>query len=113
MLLNTGQTQENVLCQTTRSMLITVESKSVVDTLLCPKYIVFDLCSHISVQGKWLVLNFCSFGGFTGLSRVILDVKIILGGGGGGGGGAGAPPSSPAPMPLHAQTRTHKHMWCL
>ena len=28
-----------------------------VDTLLCPKSIVFDLCSHISVQGKWLVLS--------------------------------------------------------
>ena len=51
-------TQESVLCQTTHSMLITVEPKLVVDTLLCPKFIVFDLCSHIiySVQGKWLVL---------------------------------------------------------
>ena len=48
-------THENVLCQTTRSMLITVEPKSVVDTLLCPKFIIFDLHSHI-VQGKWLVL---------------------------------------------------------
>ena len=40
------------------AMLITVEPKLVVDTLLCPKFIVFDLCSHIiySVQGKWLVL---------------------------------------------------------
>ena len=48
-----------ILCQTTRSMLITVlvEPKSVVDTLLCPKFIVFDLCSHIiySVQGKWVI----------------------------------------------------------
>ena len=60
-------TQENVLCQTTRSMLITVEPKSVVNTLLSPKLNVFDLCSHISVQGKWLVLNFALFGGLTGL----------------------------------------------
>ena len=40
-------TQENMLCQTTYSMLIKVEPKLVVDTLLCPKFIVFDLCSHI------------------------------------------------------------------
>ena len=45
-------TQENMLCQTTRSILITVEPKLVVDTLLCPKFIVFDLSNHISVQGK-------------------------------------------------------------
>ena len=60
-------TPENVLCQTTRSMLITVEPRSVVTTLLCPKLNVFDLYSHISVQGKWLVLNYALFGGFTGL----------------------------------------------
>ena len=59
-------THENVLCQTTRSMLNTVEPKSVVVTLLCPKFIVFDLHSHI-VQGKWLVLNCFLFGGFTRL----------------------------------------------
>ena len=48
-------TGENVLYQTMCSTLITVKPKSVVDTLLCPKCFVFDLCSHISVQGKWLV----------------------------------------------------------
>ena len=60
-------------------MLITVEPKLGVDTLLCPKFIVFDLCNHISAQGKLLILNFSLFGGFTGLE----------GGGGGGGGGGG------------------------
>ena len=35
-----------------------------VDKLLCPKCII---CSHISVQGKWLVLSCSLFGGFTGL----------------------------------------------
>ena len=58
-----------MLYQTTRSMLITVEPKLVVDTLLCPKFIVFDLCNHISVKGKLLVLNFSLFGGFTGNIR--------------------------------------------
>ena len=63
MLLYTGE----YAYQTTHSMLITVEPKLVVDTLLCPKFIVFDLCNHISIQGKLLVLNFSLFGGFTGL----------------------------------------------
>ena len=42
-----------------------------IDTLLCPKSIVYDLCSHISVQGKWLVLSCPLFGGFTGLEHNI------------------------------------------
>ena len=51
-------THENVLYQTTHSTQITVGCKSVLTvTLLCPKSIAFDLCSHISVQGKWLVLS--------------------------------------------------------
>ena len=29
--------------------------------------IVFDLCSHISVQGKWVILSCLLFGAFTGL----------------------------------------------
>ena len=77
-----------MLCQTTCSMLIRVEPNLVVGTLVCPKFIVFDLCSHIiySVQGKWLVLNFSLFGGFT--QGNILDI-----------GGAAAPqtPGSYAP----------------
>ena len=89
-------TQENVLYQTTRSMLITVEPKLVVDTLLCPKFIVFDLCRHIihSVQGKWLVLNFPLFGGFTGLEGNI-GCQIL-----GGGGGTAAPQPPPPPPQL-------------
>ena len=53
-----------------RSMQITAGPKPVlicVDTLLRFKCIVFDICSHISVQGKWLVLSCPLFGGFTGL----------------------------------------------
>ena len=59
-----------MLYQTTCSMLITVEPKLVVDIirkyswtyisvdiLLCPKCIVFDICS---IQGKWVVLS-CPF----------------------------------------------------
>ena len=45
-------TQESVLCQTTHSasmLIITVEPILVVDNLLCPKFIVFDLCSHINI----------------------------------------------------------------
>ena len=73
-------THENVLYQTTRSTQITVGPKSAsVDTLLCPKSIVFDICSHISVQGKWLVLSCPLFGGFTGLESNI--GCQILGGG--------------------------------
>ena len=68
-----------MLCQTIRSMLITVEPKLVVAHLLCPKFsIVLDLCSHIiySVQGKWLVLNFSLLILEVSMShRVILDVK--------------------------------------
>ena len=57
-----------MLYQTTRSTQITVGPKSVL-TLYCvdPKSIVFNLCSHISVQGKWPVLSCPVFGGFTGL----------------------------------------------
>ena len=53
-------------CQTTRSMFNLNHSLT-----LYPKCIVFDLCSRISVQGKWLAL----FGGFTGLeSNYWIDV---------------------------------------
>ena len=69
-----------------------MEPKLVVDTLLCPKCIVSDLCSHVSVQGKWLVLNYetvlyleVSLG-----YRVILNVKY-----GGGGGGVQTTPGLP------------------
>ena len=55
-----------------------------IDTLLCPTSIVFDLCSHISVQGKWLVLSCPLFGGFTGLEGNI-GCQIL-------GGGALPPP---------------------
>ena len=63
------------------------------DTLLCPKCIVFDICS---VQEKWLVPSCPLFRGFTALDGIILDVKYwgalspnlnIR--------GAGAPPPSP------------------
>ena len=78
-----------MLYQTTFSMLITVEPKLVVDTLLCPKFIVFDLCNHISVQGKLLVLNFSLFGDFTGLEGNI-RCQIL---------GGWSPPSPPPPPP--------------
>ena len=41
-----------MLYKITCPMLITVEPKIVVETLLCPKFIVFDLCSHVSVRGN-------------------------------------------------------------
>ena len=53
------QEKENVLYQTMRSKLVTVEPKS----LYCVPNV--GLCSHISVLGKWLVLNCPLFGGFT------------------------------------------------
>ena len=71
-------------------MLITVEPKLVVDTLLCSKFL--KLCSHIIysvMQGKWLVLNF--FGAFTGLESNI-GCQIL------GGGGGLQPPGSYAPV---------------
>ena len=80
-----------MLYQTTRSILITVEPKLVIDTLLCPKFIVLDFCSHIiQCPGKTVawVLIFSLFGGFTGLEGNI-GCQIL----GGGGGGA-------APTPL-------------
>ena len=67
------------------------------DTLLCPKCIVFDICS---VQEKWLVPSCPLFRGFTALDGIILDVKYwgalspnlnIR--------GAGAPPPPPPPSP--------------
>ena len=45
-----------MLCQTTCSKLITVEPKLVVVTLLCPKFIVFDICSHyLKCPGREMV----------------------------------------------------------
>ena len=87
--------------------LITVGPKSVL-TLYCmsPKCIVFNICSHISVQGKWLVLSCPLFGGFTGLEGkwmsnfLFIYLFIFFGGGGRGAGAPSAPPppSSYAPV---------------
>ena len=71
---------ENMLYQTTHSTLITVEPNLVVDILLCPKFIVFDLYNYISVQGKMVGPDFCYvIRGFTGLYRVIIWMSNIGG----------------------------------
>ena len=76
-----------MLYQTTRSMLITVEPKLVVDTLLCPKFIVFDLCNHIDqCPGKIVGPEF-----FTGLEGNI-RCQIL------GGLEPPSPPGSYAPV---------------
>ena len=71
---------------------------SIIDTFLCHKCIVFDLCSHISVQGKWLVLNCPLIGGSTNIGCQILgglcpppNLDI---------GGAAAPPAPQPPRLL-------------
>ena len=81
-----------MLYQTTRSTQITVGPKSVLTLYCVPKNIVSDLCSHISVQGKWLVLSCSLFGGFTGLEGNI-GCQIL-------GGLEPPPPAPPAPTPL-------------
>ena len=85
-----------------RSTLITVEPKLVVDTSLCSKFIIFDLCTHISVQGNaWLVLNFSLlvyFGVFTGIEGNI--GCQILGAPQSDYWGAAAPPPPPPPPAL-------------
>ena len=79
---------------------------SIIDTFLCLKCIVFDLCSHISVQGKWLVLNCPLIGGFTNTGCQILGGLCPPPPQSGywGGGGGCSPPSPPpplAPTPLY------------
>ena len=71
--------------------------------LLCPKSIVFDLCSNTSVQGKWLVLSCPLFGGFTELEGniyyQILPPNLNI-------GGAGAPPPPSPPQLLRPWVRS-------
>ena len=72
---------------------------SIIDTFLCLKCIVFDLCSHISVQGKWLVLNCPLIGGSTNIGCQIL-------GGGGGGAASGFDVTDPLWSQLEYQLST-------